>query len=54
MLRVAPPKTPDVNDKTTLRIERTFNAPTQTVFDAWTSEEVLRPLVARRARLGDD
>jgi uncharacterized protein YndB with AHSA1/START domain len=31
-----------VNDKTTLRIERTFNAPAQRTFDAWTSEEVLR------------
>jgi uncharacterized protein YndB with AHSA1/START domain len=27
---------------TTLRIERTFQAPIQAVFDAWTSEEVLR------------
>lgn len=26
----------------TLRIERTFNAPAQAVFDAWTSEEVMR------------
>lgn len=26
----------------TLRIERTFQAPAQAVFDAWTSEEVLR------------
>lgn len=26
----------------TLRIERTFRAPAQAVFDAWTSEEVLR------------
>jgi len=26
----------------TLRIERTFDAPAQAVFDAWTSEEVLR------------
>jgi uncharacterized protein YndB with AHSA1/START domain len=26
----------------TLRIERTFQAPAQRVFDAWTSEEVLR------------
>ena len=25
-----------------LRIERTFNAPVERVFDAWTSEEVLR------------
>jgi uncharacterized protein YndB with AHSA1/START domain len=29
-------------DKTTLRIERTFDAPAHKVFDAWTSEEVLR------------
>ena len=27
---------------TTLRIERTFRAPAQAVFDAWTSEEVMR------------
>jgi uncharacterized protein YndB with AHSA1/START domain len=26
----------------TLQIERTFNAPAQAVFDAWTSEEVMR------------
>lgn len=26
----------------TLRIERTFNAPAEAVFDAWTSEEVMR------------
>jgi glutathione S-transferase len=26
----------------TLRIERTFHAPAQAVFDAWTSEEVMR------------
>jgi uncharacterized protein YndB with AHSA1/START domain len=25
-----------------LRLERTFNAPAQAVFDAWTSPEVLR------------
>jgi uncharacterized protein YndB with AHSA1/START domain len=31
-----------VIDATTLRIERTFRAPAQAVFDAWTSEEVLR------------
>jgi uncharacterized protein YndB with AHSA1/START domain len=30
------------SDKTTLRIQRTFQAPAQAVFDAWTSEEVLR------------
>jgi uncharacterized protein YndB with AHSA1/START domain len=27
---------------TTLRMERTFDAPAQAVFDAWTSEEVMR------------
>ena len=27
---------------TTLQIERSFDAPAQAVFDAWTSEEVLR------------
>jgi uncharacterized protein YndB with AHSA1/START domain len=31
-----------VNDDKTLRIERTFHAPAEAVFDAWTSEEVLR------------
>jgi len=31
-----------MTDATTLRMERTFNAPAQAVFDAWTSEEVLR------------
>jgi uncharacterized protein YndB with AHSA1/START domain len=29
-------------DDRTLRMERTFQAPAQAVFDAWTSEEVLR------------
>lgn len=28
--------------KTTLRIDRTYDAPVERVFDAWTSEEVLR------------
>jgi uncharacterized protein YndB with AHSA1/START domain len=28
--------------KTTLRIKRTYEAPAQSVFDAWTSEEVMR------------
>jgi uncharacterized protein YndB with AHSA1/START domain len=28
--------------KTTLRMQRTYEAPAQRVFDAWTSEEVLR------------
>ena len=37
----------------TLRIERTFQAPAQAVFDAWTSEEVLRRWFHGRARLGD-
>jgi uncharacterized protein YndB with AHSA1/START domain len=31
-----------VTDDKTLRIERTFQAPVQAVFDAWTSEEVIR------------
>jgi uncharacterized protein YndB with AHSA1/START domain len=29
-------------DPTSIRLERTFNAPAQAVFDAWTSAEVLR------------
>jgi uncharacterized protein YndB with AHSA1/START domain len=31
-----------MTDATTLRIERAYPAPAQVVFDAWTSEEVLR------------
>ena len=31
-----------MTDATTLRMERTFDAPAQAVFDAWTSEEVMR------------
>jgi uncharacterized protein YndB with AHSA1/START domain len=31
-----------VNDDKTLRIERTYQAPVAAVFDAWTSEEVIR------------
>jgi uncharacterized protein YndB with AHSA1/START domain len=31
-----------VTENRTLRIERTFRAPAEAVFDAWTSEEVLR------------
>jgi uncharacterized protein YndB with AHSA1/START domain len=31
-----------IDDATTLRIERAYQAPAQAVFDAWTSEEVLR------------
>lgn len=31
-----------MNDGLNLRIERTFQAPAQKVFDAWTSEEVMR------------
>jgi uncharacterized protein YndB with AHSA1/START domain len=31
-----------VNDDKTLRIERTFQAPVEAVFDAWTSAEVIR------------
>lgn len=32
----------DVTDSRTLRITRTFQAPVEAVFDAWTSEEMLR------------
>ena len=42
----AAPATPtgagDMTDTRTLRIERTFQAPAEAVFDAWTSEEVIR------------
>jgi uncharacterized protein YndB with AHSA1/START domain len=31
-----------MNDGRTLRMERTFQAPAQAVFEAWTSEEVIR------------
>jgi uncharacterized protein YndB with AHSA1/START domain len=31
-----------VTDNRTVRIERTFRAPAEAVFDAWTSEDVLR------------
>jgi len=31
-----------VTEKQDLRIERTFQAPAETVFDAWTSDEVIR------------
>jgi uncharacterized protein YndB with AHSA1/START domain len=31
-----------VSDTGTVRIERTFQAPAEAVFDAWTSEEVMR------------
>ena len=31
-----------IDDKNTLRIERTFQAPAEAVFDAWTSPEVMR------------
>ena len=31
-----------MTDNTTLRMERTYNAPAQKVFDAWTSEQVIR------------
>ena len=31
-----------MTENTTLRMERTFEAPAQAVFDAWTSEEVIR------------
>jgi uncharacterized protein YndB with AHSA1/START domain len=33
---------PTPSDPAPLRLERTFNAPAQAVFDAWTSAEVLR------------
>ena len=42
----AAPATPTgarpMTETTTLRMERTFQAPAQAVFDAWTSEEVMR------------
>jgi uncharacterized protein YndB with AHSA1/START domain len=31
-----------IDSASTLRIERTFHAPAERVFDAWTSEEVMR------------
>ena len=31
-----------MSESTTLRMERTYEAPAQAVFDAWTSEEVIR------------
>jgi uncharacterized protein YndB with AHSA1/START domain len=31
-----------MSEETTLRIERAYRAPAQAVFDAWTSEEVIR------------
>jgi uncharacterized protein YndB with AHSA1/START domain len=34
--------TPQLAGDRTLRMERTFEAPAQAVFDAWTSEEVMR------------
>ena len=37
-----PTEVPDMTDTKTLRIERTFQAPAEAVFDAWTSEEVIR------------
>src|SRR4051794_24677747 len=36
------PAPPPVSTGHTLRIERTFQAPAQAVFEAWTSEEVMR------------
>ena len=45
-LAAAAPATPagarEMTDDKTLRIERTFRAPAEAVFEAWTSEEVLR------------
>jgi len=43
-----------MTDALALHIERTYQAPAEAVFDAWTSEEVLPALVAGRSRLGDD
>ena len=37
-----PPGARRMSESTTLRMERTFQAPAQAVFDAWTSEEVMR------------
>jgi uncharacterized protein YndB with AHSA1/START domain len=37
-------------DTTTLRMERSFQAPAQAVFDAWTSEEVSTRRGAWRSR----
>jgi uncharacterized protein YndB with AHSA1/START domain len=31
-----------MTERTTLRMQRTYDAPAQAVFDAWTSEEVIR------------
>jgi uncharacterized protein YndB with AHSA1/START domain len=36
-----------MTDNKTLRMERTYQAPAQAVFDAWTSEEVMRLAAAR-------
>ena len=43
----------EMNATQTLHIERTFQAPVEAVFDAWTSRGGAPALVARRARLGD-
>ena len=37
-----------------LRIDRTYDAPAEAVFDAWTSEDGAAPLVPRRRGLGDE
>ncbi len=43
MLRLRRGRDPrDMTESTTLRMERMFHAPAQAVFDAWTSEEVMR------------
>jgi uncharacterized protein YndB with AHSA1/START domain len=42
-----------MTDNKTLRMERTYQAPAEAVFDAWTSEEVIRRWW-HRTRLGDD
>jgi uncharacterized protein YndB with AHSA1/START domain len=38
----APDANPEMTDRRTLRLERTFHAPAEAVFEAWTSEDVLR------------
>ena len=40
--RATPAGARDVSDTRALHIERTFQAPAEAVFDAWTSEEVIR------------
>ena len=40
-----------MTDTKTLRIQRTFQAPAETVFDAWTSEEVVARLADVKGNL---